>query len=185
MPRAPQIRLTKELASFISRWLKCSNSRDDALEFHTRGYVKWTGRSPAGQAADRDTWSEVFLQPDRQGGGGNRDSATGDFRSRDHGAQERKAPPHAGGGGRLEGSTIWIVSEHGRRAAYVRNIAAEPRVRVKLGRRWRSGTARALSDDAWRERLKRIGHGHPWLKLNGAIVRLMRTDPLTIRIDLD
>ena len=29
----------------------------------------------------------------------------------------------------LVGSTFWIVAEHGRRAAYVRNIEADPRVR--------------------------------------------------------
>ena len=47
----------------------------------------------------------------------------------------------------LDGDTLWIVAEHGRRAAYVRNIEADSRVRVKLGRRWRSGRARALPDD--------------------------------------
>ena len=45
----------------------------------------------------------------------------------------------------LEGDTLWIVAEHGRRAAYVRNIEANPRVRVRVGRRWRTGTAQVLS----------------------------------------
>ena len=44
-------------------------------------------------------------------------------------------------GNGLDGSTFWIVAEHGRRAAYVRNIVANPHVRVKVGRRWRSDTA--------------------------------------------
>ena len=35
-------------------------------------------------------------------------------------------------GGRLDGSTFWIVSEHGHRSDYVRNIAADPRVRVQI-----------------------------------------------------
>jgi deazaflavin-dependent oxidoreductase (nitroreductase family) len=39
----------------------------------------------------------------------------------------------------LDGDTLWIVTEHGRRAAYVLNIEANPRVRVRVGRRWRPG----------------------------------------------
>ncbi len=88
-------------------------------------------------------------------------------------------------GGRVEGDTIWIVSEHGPRAAYIRNIEAHPEVRVKVGRRWRSGTAHTLPDDDWRERLRSIGRGRPGLKLNSAVVRVMKSDPMTVRIDLD
>ena len=88
-------------------------------------------------------------------------------------------------GGRLEDSTIWIVAEHGHRAGYVRNIVADPRVRVKVGRRWRGGTARIMEDDDPRERLRRIGRGKPGLKLNSLAVRAMETSMLTVRIDLD
>jgi len=35
------------------------------------------------------------------------------------------------GNGRV-GQQFWIVAEHGSKAGYVRNIAANPRVRVKL-----------------------------------------------------
>jgi deazaflavin-dependent oxidoreductase (nitroreductase family) len=80
----------------------------------------------------------------------------------------------------LEGNTLWIVAEHGRKAAYVRNIEADPRVRVRVGRRWRSGTARVLADDDWRERQRRMPN-----KLNSAAVRGMGTEPLTVRVDLD
>ena len=80
----------------------------------------------------------------------------------------------------LEGDTVWIVSEHGRRAAYVLNLRANPRVRIKLSGGWRTGTARALDDDDPRERLRRMG-----LRLNTFVVRAMGTDLLTLRIDLD
>jgi deazaflavin-dependent oxidoreductase (nitroreductase family) len=83
-------------------------------------------------------------------------------------------------GNGLDGDTFWIVAEHGRRAGYVRNIAANPRVRVKAGGAWRPGTATTLPDDYPRERQRRMGH-----KLNAATVRLMGTDLLTVRIDLD
>ena len=95
--------------------------------------------------------------------------------------QARRTPV----GGRLEASTIWVVAEHGLRAGYVRNIEANPRVRVKIGRRWRAGTAQALPEDDWRERLRMIGQGRPGLKLNSAVVRIMHTTPATVRIDVD
>ena len=41
-----------------------------------------------------------------------------------------------------DGDTFWIVAEHGERASYVKNIRANPRVRVKCGRRWRDRHAR-------------------------------------------
>jgi deazaflavin-dependent oxidoreductase (nitroreductase family) len=75
--------------------------------------------------------------------------------------------------------TFWIVAEHGRRAAYVRNIEADPRVRIRIGRRWRSGVATILAadDPAARER-----HTS---RLNAAAVRAMGTELLAIRVDLD
>jgi deazaflavin-dependent oxidoreductase (nitroreductase family) len=83
-------------------------------------------------------------------------------------------------GNGLDGDTFWIVAEHGRRAAYVRNIEASPRVRVKVGGAWRRGTARLLDDDDPRERQRRIGR-----TLNAAVVRAMGTELLSVRIDLD
>jgi deazaflavin-dependent oxidoreductase (nitroreductase family) len=83
-------------------------------------------------------------------------------------------------GHRLEGDTVWIVAEHGHRASYVRNIKAQPRVRIKLADGWRGGTARAVEDDDPGMRLRRMG-----LRFNALVVRLMGTDPLTVRVDLD
>lgn len=81
----------------------------------------------------------------------------------------------------LEGSTFWIVSEHGRRSAYVRNIEADPRVRVRVRGRRRSGTAHVLPADDPRERQRMLGR-RAWL--NAASVRRLGTDLLTVRIDL-
>lgn len=85
-------------------------------------------------------------------------------------------------GNGLRGDTFWIVAEHGRKAAYVRNLIANPRVRVRIGRRWRAGTAHVLPDDDPRERQRWLGRG---ARLNAAIVRLAQTEMLTVRIDLD
>ena len=83
-------------------------------------------------------------------------------------------------GNGLDGDTFWIVAEHGRNAAYVRNIEADARVQVKVGRTWRSGTAHLLPDDDPRERQRLIGR-----RFNAAVVRAMGTDLLTVRVDLD
>ncbi|MFZ0043903.1 MAG: nitroreductase/quinone reductase family protein, partial [Solirubrobacteraceae bacterium] len=60
--------------------------------------------------------------------------------------QPRRTPVGDG----LIGDSFWIVAEHGTRAAYVRNLQANPRIRVQVrhGRRtaWRTGTARVLPD---------------------------------------
>ena len=70
---------------------------------------------------------------------------------------------------RIDGDTLWIVTEHGRRAGYVRNIEANPDVRVRVGRQWRPGRARILGPTTD----------------GSAMVRLMGTEHLKIRVDLD
>jgi deazaflavin-dependent oxidoreductase (nitroreductase family) len=79
----------------------------------------------------------------------------------------------------LAGDTFWLVAEHGRKADYVRNIAADPRVRLKIRGRWRLGTADLLPDDNPRQRQRTIG------RANAAVVRAFGTDLLTVRITLD
>jgi deazaflavin-dependent oxidoreductase (nitroreductase family) len=85
----------------------------------------------------------------------------------------------------LDGDVFWIVTEHGHRAAYVLNIEANPRVRIRTRRGWRSGTAAILPDDDPRERLGYINSLHPITRVNTATVRLMETDLLTVRVELD
>ena len=66
---------------------------------------------------------------------------------------------HTPVGNGLAGDTFWLVAAHGTQADYVRNLQAEPRVRIRATGLWRAGTA--------------------------AIGRMMASAPLTIRIDLD
>ncbi|MFJ4683944.1 nitroreductase/quinone reductase family protein [Streptomyces sp. NPDC091377] len=82
-------------------------------------------------------------------------------------------------GGRREGDAFWLVSEFGDRSQYVRNIRADPRVRVRLRGRWHEGTAHLLPDDDARARLLRLPRG------NSAAVRAIGTNLLTVRVDLD
>jgi len=92
------------------------------------------------------------------------------------------------GDGRVQ-QQFWIVAEHGMDSGYVRNIARNPRVRVKLREgwraRWRTGTASLLPDDDPRARQRWLGRQHPGSSANAAAVRLFGTKLLTVRIDLD
>jgi deazaflavin-dependent oxidoreductase (nitroreductase family) len=87
------------------------------------------------------------------------------------------------------GDRFWIVAEHGMSAGYVRNIAANPRVRLKLREglraRWFAGTAHVLPDDDARERQRWLAGQLPSTVANAAAVRLFGTELLTVRIDLD
>jgi len=91
------------------------------------------------------------------------------------------------GNGRV-GEQFWLVAEHGTKSGYVRNIANNPRVRVKLRAgfrsRWHTGTAFVMSDDDPRERQRWLSRQLPSAS-NAAAVRFFGTQLLTVRIDLD
>ncbi|WP_431957567.1 nitroreductase/quinone reductase family protein [Nocardia lijiangensis] len=82
-------------------------------------------------------------------------------------------------GGRRVGNQFWLVSEFGERSQYIRNIKADNRVRVRLHGRWQTGTAHLLPEDDARARLRELP------RANSAAVRLVGTDLLTVRVDLD
>lgn len=99
------------------------------------------------------------------------------------------APRRVPVGGVKQGETVWIVSEHGARAGYIRNLRANPRVRVKVREglrvRWRTGEAHVLPDDDPHARQRKMWRGRPGVWLNAMMVRVMGTDLTTVRIDLD
>jgi deazaflavin-dependent oxidoreductase (nitroreductase family) len=82
-------------------------------------------------------------------------------------------------GGRRTGGSFWLVSEFGERSQYVRNIKADPRVRVRLRGRWHTGTAHLLPDDDPVARLRALP------RMNSAAVRAVGAGLLTVRVDLD
>jgi deazaflavin-dependent oxidoreductase (nitroreductase family) len=94
--------------------------------------------------------------------------------------RKTKQPRQTPVGNGLRGEHFWIVTEHGRHSSYVRNIEADPRVRVKVGRVWFTGTAHILGDDDPHERLRWLGR-----PANDTALRLVGTEHLVIRVDLD
>lgn len=96
----------------------------------------------------------------------------------------------------LQGDTFWLIAGLGDRAAYVRNLRANPRVRVIARPAWirdgvrlqsRTGTAHPLPDDDTRARHRQLGVGRPGYRLDGILLRTLAAGRpmLTIRIDLD
>ena len=87
----------------------------------------------------------------------------------------------------LEGETFWLVAQRGRDADWVRNIEANPRVRVKVSEahaRWRSGAAHIVDDDP-RERQRILSQASLARRLCISTSKAVNTSPLTIRVDLD
>jgi deazaflavin-dependent oxidoreductase (nitroreductase family) len=98
----------------------------------------------------------------------------------------------------LQGDTFWLIAGLGEHAQYVRNIRANPRVRIKarparlrdgIRMSWRSGIAHLMPDDDAQQRHRQLGKGRPGYRLDGMLLRglaLLGSGPmLTIRIDLD
>lgn len=102
-------------------------------------------------------------------------------------ARIRTGTAHPVGNGR-QGDSFWIIAEHGHRAGYVRNIAKDPRVRVRLRVGWRyrwvPGVATVLLDDDPLARQRHLIRWHPLRALNAINVRLLGADLLTVRVQL-
>ncbi|MGE2728339.1 nitroreductase/quinone reductase family protein [Mycolicibacterium vaccae] len=81
-------------------------------------------------------------------------------------------------GGKRVGNEFWFVSEFGERSQYIRNIQADPSVRVRINGRWHRGTAHLLPDDDAETRLRTLP------SLNSFGVRTFGTNLLTVRVDL-
>ncbi len=88
-------------------------------------------------------------------------------------------PRHTPLGGRRIGDAFWFVSEYGVRSDYIRNITADPHVRVRIRGRWYSGIAHLVPEDDARRRLRQLP------RFNSAGVRVVGGDLLTVRVDLD
>lgn len=80
--------------------------------------------------------------------------------------------------GRPVGDDVCMVSEFGERSDYVRNIKANPQVRLRLRGQWHTGMAQLLHDDASR-RLQQLG------RLPAIAIRAIGANLVTVCLHLD
>ena len=89
-------------------------------------------------------------------------------------------------GNGLDGDTFWLVAEHAERCSYVKNLIADPRVRMKIKRRWYAGRATIVADDDGDHRRRELDRANGIIgRFDGVIFRAAASEPLTIRIDLE
>jgi deazaflavin-dependent oxidoreductase (nitroreductase family) len=87
--------------------------------------------------------------------------------------------------GRVEGDDLWVISQHGRRAGWAYNIAANPNVRVRIDNEWCTGTASFEPDDDVRARGRSFGgRGRLGQSATALTMRAMESDPISVRIAL-
>jgi deazaflavin-dependent oxidoreductase (nitroreductase family) len=88
--------------------------------------------------------------------------------------------------GRTDGNGLWVISQHGRRAGWAYNIAANPKVRVRVNNQWRSGTATFEPGDDVRARARSFGGASKLSQSATAMtMRAMESDPISVRIAFD
>lgn len=84
-----------------------------------------------------------------------------------------------------EGQTLWLIAQHGTHAGWVLNFQDSPGVRVRLGRRWRAGTAELLPDDDVKARLRSFASSPVGRAITAATFRALESQPVTVRIQLE
>jgi deazaflavin-dependent oxidoreductase (nitroreductase family) len=82
-------------------------------------------------------------------------------------------------GGKRAGKEFWFVSEFGDKSQYIRNIQADPHVRLQLRGKWHTGTAHLQPDDDPHARLR----DQPQFNAFGVLT--FGTNLLTVRVDLE
>jgi deazaflavin-dependent oxidoreductase (nitroreductase family) len=88
--------------------------------------------------------------------------------------------------GRIDGNELWVISQHGRRAGWAYNIAANPNVRVRVNNQWRTGTATFEPGDDVRARARSFGGtGRVSQSATAFTMRAMESDPISVRVTFE
>ncbi len=80
--------------------------------------------------------------------------------------------------------SLWLIAQHGAHAGWVRNFQENPVVRVRLGRRWQSGTAQLLPEDDVKARIGTFSRTAAGRFATAAMFRALESQPVSVRIDL-
>lgn len=85
---------------------------------------------------------------------------------------------------RRDGDELWLIAQHGAHAGWVRNFQERPAVRVRLGRRWLSGTATLMPDDDVKARIRTFAADPVGRAITAASFRALESQPVSVRIAL-
>ena len=78
--------------------------------------------------------------------------------------------------GPVKDGALWLIAVHGRHALWVKNLETTPAVRVKVGGRWREGTASVHPyDPGFAATFNAYARSGP---------RMVGIDPVFVRVDL-
>lgn len=87
--------------------------------------------------------------------------------------QVRRVPVSA----QFDNNGAWLISQHGTRSGWGRNIVDNPNIRVRQGNKWRTGVATFRPDDDV------VARGRKFGRLGAKLVKALETTPVSVRID--
>jgi deazaflavin-dependent oxidoreductase (nitroreductase family) len=87
--------------------------------------------------------------------------------------QVRRVPVSA----QFDNNGAWVISQHGTRSGWGRNIADNPNIRMRQGNQWRAGVATFRPDDDV------VARGRKYGRLGAKVVRALETTPVSVRIE--
>ena len=87
--------------------------------------------------------------------------------------QVRRVPVSA----QFDNNGAWVISQHGTRSGWGRNIADNPNIRMRQGNHWRAGVATFRPDDDV------VARGRKFGRLGAKVAKALETAPVSVRID--
>jgi deazaflavin-dependent oxidoreductase (nitroreductase family) len=87
--------------------------------------------------------------------------------------QVRRVPVSA----QFDHDGAWIISQHGTRSGWGRNIVDNPNIRLRQGSTWHAGVATFRPDDDVVARGRRFG------RVGAKVAKALETTPVSVRID--
>ena len=87
--------------------------------------------------------------------------------------QVRRVPVSA----QFDNDGAWVISQHGNRSGWGRNIADNPNVRVRQGSKWRAAVAEFMPDDDV------VARGRKFGRMGAKVAKALETTPVSVRID--
>ncbi|MET9029409.1 nitroreductase/quinone reductase family protein [Nocardia sp. NPDC004168] len=92
--------------------------------------------------------------------------------------QPRRVPVTAS----IDETGAWLISQHGYRSGWARNIAADPHIRLRLGTEWRTGTASFVPEDDVVARSRTFAKGRVSAAVAERTMKALESDPISVRI---